>query len=149
MSLRPEFIPSISEKTIEYFKNQIAEVEAHLDKENLHALIKKFNEEAGPDFDVDYFRNYWTFESKEDFALKASLPVATRIEDIRKEELIWIVERIVEQHKYHDYYVHLLERNVSDPEVMDLIYNPSARGYDELSPKEIVEIALKYRPIQL
>ncbi|MBB6464123.1 bacteriocin immunity protein [Flammeovirga kamogawensis] len=37
----------------------------------------------------------------------------------------------------------ILKQNVPDPEVSDLIY------YDELTPEEIVDKALSYRPIQL
>ena len=37
----------------------------------------------------------------------------------------------------------ILKQNVPDPEVSDLIY------YDELTPEEIVDKALIYKPIQL
>ncbi|GAB4403410.1 MAG: bacteriocin immunity protein [Microscillaceae bacterium] len=80
--------------------------------------------------------------------MKAATPEAKRVEDIKKEELIWVVERIMEADKNTDYYLALLEKNVPDPAVSDLIFWPSERGYDsDLSAEEIVTIALNHKPI--
>ena len=64
-----------------------------------------------------------------------------------REELIALVKDIVnvenKTEKEIDKLLEALQQNVPDPEVYDLIY------YNELTPKEIVDKALSYKPINL
>ncbi len=64
-----------------------------------------------------------------------------------REELIELVKSITtvenKTEKEIDELLDVLKRNVPDPEVSDLIY------YDELTPEQIVDKALSYKPIQL
>ncbi|NDV95701.1 hypothetical protein D0T84_12360 [Dysgonomonas sp. 521] len=64
-----------------------------------------------------------------------------------RKELIQLVEQILDVEKYSekqlDDMLELLHRNVPHPAVANLIY------YDNLSPEEIVDKALDYKPIQL
>jgi hypothetical protein len=63
-----------------------------------------------------------------------------------RKELIQLVEQILDVEKYSekqlDDMLELLHRNVPHPAVANLIY------YDDLSPEEIVDRALNYKPIQ-
>jgi hypothetical protein len=64
-----------------------------------------------------------------------------------RKELIQLVEQILDVEKYSedqlDEMLELLDRNVPHPAVTDLIY------YDDLSPEEIIDKALDYKPVQL
>ncbi|WP_299611417.1 bacteriocin immunity protein [uncultured Aquimarina sp.] len=64
-----------------------------------------------------------------------------------RRELIELVKEIInvenKTEKEIDRLLEILEQNVPDPEVSDLIY------YDELTPEQIVDKALSYKPIQL
>lgn len=64
-----------------------------------------------------------------------------------RRELIQLVEQILDVEKYSEEQLNgmldLLHRNVPHPAVSDLIY------YDDLSPEEIIDKALNYKPIQL
>lgn len=66
-----------------------------------------------------------------------------------KEELIELVNKIMNA-EYKDEeegnkLIHLLENNISDPNISDLIFHPQA----EMTAEEIVEKALAYKPIRL
>ncbi len=64
-----------------------------------------------------------------------------------KQELIGLVEEIInvrgKTEKDINILIEILEKNVPHPEVTDLIY------YDDLTPEEVVDKALSYKPIQL
>ncbi|MBC9934685.1 hypothetical protein [Chitinophaga qingshengii] len=63
-----------------------------------------------------------------------------------RDQLIELVKRIAaaeDTEQQLDKMLELLEKNVPDPEVSNYIF------YDELSPEEVVDKALAYKPIQL
>lgn len=63
-------------------------------------------------------------------------------------ELIELVEKIMKSNGTEeeiDNMIEELERNVPHPEVSDLIF----WNEEELTPEQIVDIALAYKPIQL
>lgn len=64
-----------------------------------------------------------------------------------RKELIQLVEEILDVEKYSeeqiDEMLEILNRNVPHPEVINLIY------WDNLTPEEIIDKALEYKPIQL
>ena len=66
---------------------------------------------------------------------------------MKKADLIKLVTEIKEvkgkTEKEIDALIEVLKSNVPHPEVTDLIY------FDDLTPKEIVEKALNYKPISL
>ncbi|WP_243526302.1 bacteriocin immunity protein [Bacillus pseudomycoides] len=67
---------------------------------------------------------------------------------ITKEELISLVRKLVEcegTEEEIDEMIEVVERNVPHPEVSDLLY----WNDEELTPEQIVDIALAYKPIQL
>lgn len=67
---------------------------------------------------------------------------------LSKLELIELVEKIMKSkgtEEEIDNMIEELERNVPHPEVSDLIF----WNEEELTPEQIVDIALAYKPIQL
>ncbi|MBJ8030331.1 bacteriocin immunity protein [Bacillus cereus group sp. N21] len=67
---------------------------------------------------------------------------------ITRAELISLVSKLVEcegTEKEIDEMIEVVERNVPHPEVSDLLY----WNDEELTPEQIVDIALAYKPIQL
>jgi hypothetical protein len=73
---------------------------------------------------------------------------------LARAELIALVERILSGEGTEEEQAELrrtLERNVPHPGVINLIYWPRHEGFDrdELTPEEIVDAALAYKPIAL
>ena len=67
-----------------------------------------------------------------------------------REQLIQLVQKILDCDGTEgevDEMIHLLEKNVPHPEVSGLIFWPE--GGVELTPEQIVDKALAYKPIQL
>ena len=70
------------------------------------------------------------------------------LKKLTREELINLVNRIIEcegTEEEIDEMIEVVERNVPHPEVSDLIY----WNDEELTPEQIVDKALEYKPIQL
>jgi hypothetical protein len=108
--------------------------------------IEEFNKLTGRDYDTYYFQNYWRSISIDEFVDEASNPYPVKVDDITKEELIELVRRVIDIDTYGNYtsfYLEALEANVLMPEISDLIY------FRDLTPDEIIEEALKYKPIVL
>ncbi|UGY95319.1 bacteriocin immunity protein [Streptomyces gobiensis] len=83
-----------------------------------------------------------------EFAREAARPPRLRVADITRGELVEIVRRLLAADPESGYYVQLLEANVSHPRVSDLVFHPSD-DLQDASAEEIVDEALKYRPIEL
>ncbi|MDH6120252.1 hypothetical protein ABH930_006214 [Kitasatospora sp. GAS204A] len=94
------------------------------------------------------FAEYDGSRSLDEFALEAARPARPRIEDITTDELVEIIRRLLAGGPESDYYLRLLEANVAHPRVSDLIFQHSAELPDA-SAEQIVDEALKYRPIAL
>ncbi|MBJ7930185.1 MULTISPECIES: bacteriocin immunity protein [Bacillus cereus group] len=70
------------------------------------------------------------------------------LKKLTREELINLVSKIVESEGTEeeiDEMIEIVKRNVPHPELSDLIY----WNDEDLTPEQIVEIALAYTPIQL
>lgn len=70
------------------------------------------------------------------------------VKKLTREELINLVNRIVEcegSEEEIDEMIEGVKRNVPHPEISDLIY----WNDEELTPEQIVDKALEYKPIQL
>jgi len=148
MHLRKELLPT--ERTDEFkamLKLRIQLIEQKLaNGEDATNEIKEFNAITGREYKLDYFQDYWTFMSIDEFVKEVSSPVPKKIADITKEELMEVVRRIKDVETYKEdteFYLQLFEANVIMPEVSDLIF------WDELTPEEVVEKALSYKPISL
>lgn len=69
------------------------------------------------------------------------------LKKLTREELINLVNRIVEcegSEEEIDEMIEVVKRNVPHPEISDLIY----WNDEELTPEQIVDKALEYKPIQ-
>ncbi|PEP80682.1 hypothetical protein CN581_14400 [Bacillus toyonensis] len=70
------------------------------------------------------------------------------LKKLTREELIDLVSKIVDcegAEEEIDEMIEVVEKNVPHPEVSDLIY----WNDEDLTPEQIVDIALAYKPIQL
>ena len=70
------------------------------------------------------------------------------LKKLTREELISLVSKIVEcegTEEQIDEMIEIVKNNVPHPEVSDLIY----WNEEDLTPEQIVDIALAYKPIQL
>ncbi|MES9690137.1 bacteriocin immunity protein [Bacillus toyonensis] len=70
------------------------------------------------------------------------------LKKLTREELINLVSKIVESEGTEeeiDEMIEIVKRNVPHPELSDLIY----WNDEDLTPEQIVDIALAYTPIQL
>jgi len=136
-----------TEEYREMLKRKIEEIEASL-LNNLPATeeIEEFNNLTGRDYDRNYFLTYWRSRSKEEFIDEACNPNPTKLDDVTKEEFIELVSRIKDIETYgnlSNYYLEVLEANILMPNISDLIY------FRDLSSEEVIEEALKYKPIIL
>ena len=69
-------------------------------------------------------------------------------ERLTREELINLVNKIIEcegSEEEIDEMIEVVKRNVPYPDISDLIY----WSEDELTPEQIIDKALNYKPIQL
>ncbi len=151
MELRPLFTPVIGPERIKLIESRIREIEEALENDrNVDALITGFNELTGKAYDKYYFQTYWKDESREEFAHQAALPVAVKVNDITKEELIEIVDRIIAADPHTSFFLDVLKANVPHPRVSNLIFRPQKEGLTSLpTSEEIVTAALRYQPTQV
>lgn len=110
--------------------------------------IEAFNAMIGHDSTALNFAEYWGSRSPEEFAREAARPARPLVADLTPDELVEIVRRLLTVSREGDYYLRLLEANVPHPRVSDLISHPSD-DLQDASAEEIVDAALKYRPIAL
>ncbi|MFJ2746281.1 hypothetical protein ACIO3O_42225 [Streptomyces sp. NPDC087440] len=110
--------------------------------------IAAFNAMTGHDYEALDFAAYHGSRSLEEFAREAAWPAHPVVADISRDELVEIVRRILMDSPDSDFYLRLLEVNVLHPRVSDLIFHPSD-ALKDASAEQIVDEALKYRPIAL
>ncbi|MBT31012.1 MAG: hypothetical protein CMO01_15240 [Thalassobius sp.] len=151
MHLREKLLPTATEDRILRILGLIKEIENNIDSgKSTENLIVRFNKITQRNYDREYFQTYWSSQSIEDFAREASQPLPEKIEDITKEELIEIVNRIRNGDENTTFYLELLDRNLPHPRISDLIFYPESEGLtDESTSEEIVEKAKAFRAIQL
>lgn len=110
--------------------------------------IAAFNATTGHDYEPLAFAEYYGSRSLEEFAREAARPARPVVADITRDELVEIVRRLLMAAPESDYYLRLLEANVSHPRVSDLLFHP-ADALKDASAEQIIDEALKYRPIAL
>lgn len=110
--------------------------------------IAAFNAMTGHDYEALDFADYHGSRSLEEFAREAGRPARPVVVDITRDELVEIVRRLLTADPESDYYLRLLETNLSHPRVSDLVFQPSD-ALEDASADQIVDEALKYRPIAL
>lgn len=90
-----------------------------------------FNGDQGPEYIANYAMNYQIVKPG----------------DLSKDELIDLVREIINSKDYKEYEIDLMVQKlcdgVIDPNITDYIY------YDNLTPEEVVNKALSYKPMNL
>ncbi|MGW2770823.1 hypothetical protein [Streptomyces sp. NPDC001275] len=151
MDLRAELMPpSVSQQRLDELCREIERIAELVltGAESVDDEIRAFNAKTGHDYVALDFTEYDGSRSLGEFALEAARPARPRIADVTTDELVEIVRRILACGLESDYYLRLLEANVSHPRVSGLIFHSSAELRDA-SAEQIVEEALRYRPIAL
>jgi len=110
--------------------------------------IEAFNAMTGHDYVPLDFAEYWGIRSLEEFGTQAVRLARPVVADVTRDELVEIVRRLLTVSPESDYYLRLLEANVSHPRVSNLIFHPSD-DLQDASAEQIVDAALTYRPIAL
>lgn len=110
--------------------------------------IAAFNAMTGHEYGACDFAGYAGSRSSEEFAREAARPARPVIADISRGELVEIVRRLLMASPESDYYLRLLEANLSHPRVSDLVFH-SLHALQDASAEQIVDEALKHRPIAL
>lgn len=151
VELRAELIPpSVSQQRLDELSGEITRIADLVltGSESVGEAIRAFNAETGHTYVALDFVEYDGSRSLVEFALEAARPARPRIADITTDELVEVVRRLLAGSPESDYYLRLLKANVSHPQVSDLIFHPPA-GVREVSAEQIVDEALRYRPVTL
>ena len=155
MQLRPQLMPpALDEAKVA----RLAELAASIDGARpgeWEDWLEEFNREAGTDLAFLEFQGIAGGMEHETFVRQVLCePAARKIPDITYEELLELVTRVSgaagAEHELH-FWLRLLEANLPDPRLSDLIFWPDEYFGDggssrELSPKEILDIALAANP---
>ncbi|WP_307821764.1 hypothetical protein [Streptomyces coffeae] len=151
MDLRPELLPpTVSQQHLEELSCEIDRIADLVASRSTAAdeAIRAFNARTGHDYvALDFVENYGS-RDVEEFAKEAARPARPRVAEISRDELVEIVRRVLIASPESDYYLRLLEMNVSHPRVSDLIFHRSD-DFQDPSAEEIVDEALRYQPFAL
>ncbi|GAA0318347.1 hypothetical protein GCM10010302_66760 [Streptomyces polychromogenes] len=151
VDLRPELSPpSVSRRRLDELCAEVERIVELLETcpEAAGGAITAFNAMTGHDYRALDFAEYDGSRSLEEFAREAARPARPVVADITRDELVEIVRRLLTASAESDYYLRLLQANVSHPRVSDLVFHPSGSLRDP-SAEQIVDMALAYRPIAL
>ncbi|MDH6279827.1 hypothetical protein M2280_001036 [Prescottella agglutinans] len=151
MDLRAQLLPPpVSRQRLDELCREISRIAELVlcGSESAGREITAFNARTGHDYAAHDFAEYGGSRTLAEFALEAARPARPRIADITTDELVEIVRRLLTGDPESDYYLRLLEANVSHPRVSDLIFYPPTELGDA-SAEQIVDEALAYRPIAL
>ncbi|MEU7278761.1 hypothetical protein AB0A69_08305 [Streptomyces sp. NPDC045431] len=151
VDLRPELSPPpVSRQRLDEVCSEIERIADLLAsrREAADEAIAAFNAMTGHDYEALDFAAYHGSRSLEEFAREAARPARPVVADISRDELVEIVRRLLMVSPESDFYLRLLEANVSHPRVSDLVFHPSD-ALEDASAEQIVDEALKYRPIAL
>jgi hypothetical protein len=151
VDLRPELLPPpVSRQRLDELRAEVERIADLLEArpEAADEAIAAFNAMTGHDYVALDFAEYDGSRSVEEFAREAARPARPVVADITRDELVEIVRRLLEADPESDYYLRLLEANVSRPGVSDLVFHPSD-ALEDASAEQIVDEALKHRPIAL
>lgn len=151
VDLRPELLPPpVSRQRLDELCAEVERIAELLvaRPEAAGEAITTFNAMTGHDYVALDFAEYDGSRSLEEFVREAARPARPVVADVTRDELVEIVHRLLDASAESDYYLRLLEANVSHPQVGDLVFYPSD-GLQDTSAEQIVDQALKYRPIAL
>lgn len=151
VDLRPELLPPpVSRQRLDELCAEVGRIADLLEThpEAADEAIESFNAMTRHDYLALDFAEYWGSRSLEEFATEAARPARPVVADITRDELVEIVRRLLTVSPESDYYLRLLQANVPHPHMIDLIFHPPD-DLQDASAEQIVDAALKYRPIAL
>jgi hypothetical protein len=151
VDLRPELLPPpVSQQRLDELCAEVEQIAELLvaRPEAAGEAIEAFNAMTGHDYVALDFAEYYGSRSLEEFAKEAARPARPVVADINRDELVEIVRRLLTASAESGYYLRLLEANVSHPRVSDLVFH-RLDNLRAASAEQIVDEALKYRPIAL
>jgi hypothetical protein len=151
VDLRPELLPPpVSRQRLDELSCEIDRIAALVADRSGDAddAIRAFNAMTGHDYEAFDFIEYYGRSNVEEFAREAARSACLPVAGITRDELVEIVRRVLVASPESDYYLRLLEANVPHPGVSGLIFHPP-EDLQDASAEEIVDEALKYRPIAL
>lgn len=173
MTLRAELEPKIeiAEKIFPQVIELITLYDDGYDNSDRHKVetaISKINALTNKNIQEDDLLEYWGAESREELAFKLSIPDPIKVDNISRDELLEIINRIesFEDKGISDkllelgiplsyilaygYYLPLLERNFSHPEPGELFNQKNVNGkFIKLTVDEIANKILAHKPIEL
>jgi hypothetical protein len=173
MILRAELEPqiTIAEKLFPKIFELISLYDSGYDNEDeakMKLAINQISSLTNKNINVEDLFEYWEGESQGELTFKLSLPYPFKVENISKEELIEIVQRMQSFDdngiseklsdlgvplsgvlNYH-YYPELIKRNFAYPDPSSLLDKQFVNGkYVEYSTEEIVNRIMSYKAIAL
>ncbi|WP_245689819.1 hypothetical protein [Streptomyces chattanoogensis] len=151
MDLRPELLPPpVSRQRLDELSREIERIAGLVAEgsDGADEAVRAFNAMTGHAYAALDFAAYDAGRSLGEVAREAARPARPRVPDITRDELVEIVRRLLAADPESDYYVRLLDANVPHPRASDLVFHPS-NGLRNASGEDIVDAALRYRPIAL
>ncbi len=174
MKLRSEVEPDI-EATQKIFSGVLELISRYdeacdnNDSQTVAAVIAEINTLTNKNITEEDLFEYWESESKEEVAFKFSIPAPIKTDAITRDELLEIIRRIQSFDGtgigrlsvarippasgiilVDEYYLPLLERNFSYPEINELFERQQVNGeWIEMTTEEIADKILSHKPIEL
>lgn len=139
------------------------------DSQTIATVIAEINTLTNKNIREEDLFEYWESESKEEVAFKFSIPAPIKVDTITRDELLEIIQRIQSFNDtgidrlstaripptsgiilVDEYYLPLLERNFSYPEINELFERQQVNGeWTEWTTEEIANEILSHKPIEL
>ncbi len=145
MELRPALLPpEVDEAQVAQLAQIATEVVNRMDAGlDYSELIERFNALAARPYAAGDFDGAAGSMSMDEFARQALTPEPPYLPNISREEYLELIRRVMNGEGEYVFWLALLRLNLSCPPLSDYIF------YDDLTPKQILEKALAYKPIAL
>ncbi|MBN9382305.1 MAG: hypothetical protein J0H74_16165 [Chitinophagaceae bacterium] len=135
----------LAEERKEKVSQLFFQIEKHINTGNKSEainILQELNSYVEKSYDIEYFYEYWGWTDAENMIFNISLPENRNIK-ISKEDLIEILDLIISNDTYSDYYINLVINNFAyGDKVMSLIGK-------SMPVEEMAQTIITYRPIML
>ncbi|MBC3361850.1 hypothetical protein [Pseudomonas sp. SWRI154] len=152
MELRADLMPPVLDELLVARLTTLAEEIDCGHPEKSLCQLAAFNKEAMTEFEFIDFQGIYGGQSHDAWVRKVLVkPYGRRLEDLAKQELIELARRVMNgdgpDHAI-EFWLSMLEINIPNDRVSDLIFWPGeyfndVSYSDELSPEQVIEIALE------
>ncbi|MFJ2288313.1 hypothetical protein ACIOUF_18455 [Pseudomonas iridis] len=158
MKLRPDLMPPVLDEPLVARLTMLA---AEIDcghEEQAQSQVAVFNREAMTALEFIDFQGIYGGQSHDTWVRKVlATPYERRVADVTKQELVELARRVMEgdgaEHEV-EFWLSMLAINIPNERISDLIFWPD-EYFDEadypqqLSPEQVIEIALKDKDVVL